>query len=339
MKINKNKILLKMKEDVHLAQINKKSEKELLEIKNKYHSLLKEYDNRQKDQAHTTMINEGRKFKEIFTKSVCQSNVQDNILRKEAYIYNNNFIPDSFYLKKSLHVKEIKIIEMDITEISSNILMFKNANTLKIADCSLLQDLPDISQMTNLKYLIISKCPLIKKIEIKNSQLINLNIKRCGINNLILDNIKLTDLVINECPKLKKINACNLNELINVDLSNNQIIDIQPLMKFTKIEKLICKNRYRRTLCPIININNDNILIPSNSLIVFIGDNTCNTKQKIKRTVINGISALKNIPIDIKQLKNLKELDLSGNMIEQVPKELKICKKIKQLCLDNNKCV
>lgn len=350
MRINKNKTLIKMKEEIHLAQIKGKSNTEIEEIRNKYFSLLKELDYRQKDQSHKTMIAEGRKIKESFTESISfgktsylndiYDSSEDEDVRREASIYNSDFIPESFYFDKSLHVKEIKIIRMNIKEISTNIEMFKNATVLKIIDCPLLQCLPNISNMNNLKYLIVNKCPLIEKVNIQNNKLVDLVITKCGTNDLILKNMKLINLSVKECPELKHINIQKLNNLVNVDLSYNQITNISSLMNCKQLEKLICRNRYRRTLYPLRSINDDTFFIPSKSLIVFIGNHpskkSMTEENKVKRIIIHGIKALKDIPKEIRQLKKLKELDLGGNLIESIPKELVSCKNLKYVNLENN---
>lgn len=344
-----------MKEELSLAKLNGKDEKKIKEINDKYISLLKDFDYKQREYTHKKIISEGRKIKEYLGISSVGSGLEscssgylgdksyssdDEEVRKIASIYDSNSIPNAFFGENPNDVLEIKIIGMNIEEISSNISMFKKATILKISDCPLLKTFPDISQMHSLRYLIINRCPSLKLLKIKDHYLSDLNVTKCGLIDLKLDNVRLTNLVIKECLALKKINAKQLSYLVNVNLSFNQITDISPFMEFRQIEKLVCKNRYQRILYPIRNIINENNKFQTKSLIVFIGEHPLKTgikeKELVKRTVINGIESLRIIPDNIYQLSNLTDLDLSGNLINSIPEKLSLCKNLKYLNLKNN---
>ncbi|XP_047337896.1 putative disease resistance protein At4g19050 [Impatiens glandulifera] len=194
------------------------------------------------------------------------------------------------------NVKDIKILDLSGT-IFTNLQSISNLNNVRqllLSSCLLLQELPDLSLLTELEVLDLSDCTALTMIPEKSFQ-----------SKPKLQKLDLSKTKIKQLPSIS-----NLSKLLYLSLDG-----------CTALEKIVLNSLEEMNSIQYLNLSETKLKLPSSML---------NTTD-LRELYLRGCKDIVEVP-NLENFTKLEILDLSGSSISQLP-SLKNLSKLRQLLL------
>lgn len=230
----------------------------------------------------------------------------------------NLFDNNSFFLRKSWYLIE-KFYYLRLQELKPNInnLLLNFNSQLKTYFSVNLNNLADIGKIIFLKMKLSIN-------DLIDYKAINSNAGKLNFNNFYITNLN----------GMQRIN--NINSVISIDLSNNNIYSLSNNFKnLHNLKSLNLKNNkigiLENSLDDLINLIYLNL---NNNQIAFIKGSFNNLKN-LKKLILSN-NEIKKLENSFNNLSNLEFLNLSNNRITKLSNSLENLQQLKYLNLENN---
>lgn len=174
--------------------------------------------------------------------------VEYNYDRKKLHMYHDTYSIQYILKNRTANIRELKIYNVNILEIPSEISQLVNLTALYVGDCDEFTFIhPNIAKLKKLKIISLKLCSGLSSLpDMYGMKLDEFSIHECNISHIPIDNTKLLSICHT---KITHLPICkNLKSLM---LDNNPYLNklVYPANKFKKIKAIQMSN------CEIYNLS------------------------------------------------------------------------------------